>query len=153
MAWVSLNDIVERGDRILWSTPIGVRAVIEKPLKRFRFEILARREENGEPAPAESVDVGTVTHEKFRHRNAARCRRYERRVVDESLVKLAVGREEFLDMREIIVRDGLLELTDVFERLDVPFILGQLGKPYFRATRSWASARFAAAPDRTRSLA
>lgn len=47
---------------------------MEQPLKRFRFEILARREERRKPAPAEPVDVGAVPDQKLHHRNAAGLR-------------------------------------------------------------------------------
>ena len=45
--------------------------MIEKPLKRFRLEMFARREENGEPAPAESIDVRAVANQEFHDRDAA----------------------------------------------------------------------------------
>jgi hypothetical protein len=74
VARISLDDIVESRAGIPRVAAVGVGTVIEKPLERLRFEILARCEESGEPAPAESVDIGSVTDQKLHHRNAAGLR-------------------------------------------------------------------------------
>jgi hypothetical protein len=125
VARVSLNDVVEGRTGIFGIAAVGVGAVIEKPLERFRFEILARREENGEPAPAESVNVGTVTDEKFHHRSAAGLRdTLEGHVVDQDLAEFGVGSQEFLDALEVVGTDGLLELTCRFEAIDMVLELG-----------------------------
>ena len=103
VARVSLDDVVEGGAGIFGVAAVGVGAVIEEPLERFRFEILARSEENGEPAPAQPVDVGAVTDQKLHHRNAAGLRdTLEGHVVDQYLAESGVGGEEFVDAREVI---------------------------------------------------
>ncbi len=123
VARVGLNGVVEGGPRISWVAAIGVSAVIEEPLERFRFEILTRCEENREPA--ESVDVGSVMYQKFHHRNAARLgNSHQRRVVDQDLAKFRVRGQEFLDAGEVVAGNRLLKLADFFDRLDMLFELG-----------------------------
>jgi hypothetical protein len=110
-ARVRLDDVVEGSAGVVRVAAVGVGAVIEKPLERFRFEILARCEEHRKPAPAEPVDVGTVTNQKLHHRNAAGVRHsHERHVVDEDLAKFGDGGQECLDAREVVGGDRLLEL-------------------------------------------
>jgi hypothetical protein len=48
---------------------------------------------------------------------------HKRHVVDEDLAKFGVG-QEFLDAREVVGGDRLLELADFFERLDMLLELG-----------------------------
>ena len=57
VARVCLDDVIKGGDRISisWVAAVGVGTVIEEPTQRFRFEILARCEENWEPAPGEGM--------------------------------------------------------------------------------------------------
>jgi hypothetical protein len=110
-ARVRLDDVVEGSAGVVRVAAVGVGAVIEKPLERFRFEILARCEEHRKPAPAEPVDVGTVTYQELHHRNAAGVRHsHERHVVDEDLAKFGDGGQECLDAREVVGGDRLLEL-------------------------------------------
>ena len=68
---VSLDNIVEGGAGISGVAAVGVGTVIKEPLERFRLEILAGSEEDGKPAPAESVDVGAVANHEFHDRDAA----------------------------------------------------------------------------------
>ena len=62
--------------------------MIEKPLERFRLEILARCEENGEAAPAEAIDVRAVADQQFHDRDAAGLgERLKGHVVDQDLAE------------------------------------------------------------------
>lgn len=107
VARVSPDDVVKGRAGVIRVAAVRVGAVIEKPLQRFRFQILARREENGEPAPAESVNVGTVTHQEFHHWNAAGlCHTLERNVFNEDLAQFGIRGEESLYAGEVIPVDG-----------------------------------------------
>src|SRR5262249_19870996 len=89
------------------------------------FEILAKREESGEPAPAKSVDVGAVTDQKFHHRNAAGlCDTLKRHIVYQDLTQFGVGCQKFSDKHEIVGVDGLFQLTGHFEAIDVVLEFG-----------------------------
>jgi hypothetical protein len=154
VAGVSLDDVVEGGAGIFRVTAVRIGAVIEKPLKRFRFEILARRKENGEPAPAESVDVGTVTNQEFHHRNAAGLRdAHERHVFDQNLTKFGVGGQEFLDVREVVGVDRLFELATHVERLYVQLELGPAWKAVPSGDLKLCIGKCGGGAERRRSLA
>ena len=68
---VRFDDVVEGGTGDMGNTPIGVRAVFEQPPNGNGIDALARNEENGEPAPAQSVDVGAVADEEVHHRDTS----------------------------------------------------------------------------------
>jgi len=122
MARVRLDDIVERRAWISGVSTIGVRTVIEKPLERLWLKILARREQHGEPAPAQSVHVRAVADQKVHHRNPTRLRlSLERHVIDQDLPKFGLRRQEIVDAREVIGANRLPELIGIFEGFDVLF--------------------------------
>ena len=148
------------------NTPIGVRAVFEQPPNGNGIDVLARNEENGEPAPAQSVDVGAVADEEVHHRDTSfMSRAHQRRVaalidvgavVDQPLrdgkarwtgggraatlgdpgegivlpilaraaVETGVRVQEGFDAIEIVDGEGMLELADLFERLNLLLQLG-----------------------------
>ena len=76
----------------------------------FRLEIFARRKENGEPSPAESIHIRTVTDQDFHHRNAATLRHtHERHVLNQDLTKFRLGAQELPHGRDVIRRDRVLK--------------------------------------------
>jgi hypothetical protein len=125
VAWVRPDDVVESGAGFVRFAAVRVGAVIEQPPQRLRFEILARCEQNGEPAPAKSVDVGTMADQKLHHRNAAGLRHsHERHIVDQELAKCGVGGQERVDAREVVGSDRLAEFACLRERFDMLLQLG-----------------------------
>jgi hypothetical protein len=110
-------------------TAIGIGTVSEQPLKRFRFEILARSEENRKPAPTESVHVRAMAHQQLHHGYPAGLRHpHERNVLDQELAELGFRRQEMINAIELVGVDGSPELAGYLEGLDVLLEPGPAGE-------------------------
>jgi len=112
VARVSPDHIIESGAAILGVPAIGVSSVIEKPLERLGLKVFARREENGEPAPAESVEIRAVAGQQFHDWYASWLgHSLQGHIVDQHLPQAGIASQQRVYARQITLVDCSSEIV------------------------------------------